>query len=241
VNVQILIFVALSGKQGSKCADYNQTALNYLAGLAKSDPTAYTNAISELNDPNLVSVKQDIQNKVSSINNPSSGAGAGVGIAVFVIALVAIIAGTLYYRHRDPEGFSMKVGAAKDHMGNAWYYVKSKFSSGSSSSSNSTLPVTRPTSTPMAATVAVAVQPTVARPTPPRPTAPRLTPPASNNKPISKNDNRPVPPPKQGGSKAPLPPSAEEVQNPDEYKYTPPAKELPTKPARPTPPPKRNY
>jgi len=184
-----------------------------------------------LNDPNLSQIKSNVLAQINDINN--RGSGAAIGISIFVIALVAIIAGTLYYRHRDPEGFSSKVIATKYHLGNGWDYVKSKFSGSSSSS----LPVTRSATTPLASTTAVAVQPTIARPTPPTSNITRPTPPPKKT---IDNTNRPTPPPKQGGAKAPLPPS-EEVQNPSEFKYAPPAKELPSKPDRPTPPPKRTY
>jgi len=225
------------GTEGSGCASYNSTALQYLANLQKTDPTAYQAAIAELNDPNLSQVKAGVLAQINDINNPSSGSGAAIGISIFVIALVAIIAGTLYYRHRDPEGFSSKVVATKYHLGNGWDYVKSKFSGSSSSS----LPVTRSATTPLASTAAVAVQPTIARPTPPtKPATSNIARPTPPPKKTIDTTNRPTPPPKQGGVKAPLPPS-EEVQNPGEFKYAPPAKELPSKPDRPTPPPKRTY
>jgi len=231
------------GTQGSNCASYNYTALQYLAGLEKSNYTAFEDAIAELNDPNLAQIKSNVLAQINDINNPSSGAGVAIGVSIFVIALVGIIAGTLYYRHRDPEGFASKVSATKYHMGNGWDYVKSKFSG----SSGSSLPVTRTTTTPVATTTTVAVQPTIARPTPPSKPVPgganRPTPPPKKT---ADNINSPIPPPKQGGTRAPLPPS-EEIQNPGEYKYAPPAKELPSKPAtpakelpsKPTPPPKR--
>jgi len=234
------------GMEGANCANYNNTALQYLAGLQKTDPTAYQNAIAELNDPNLAQIKTNVLAQIYAINNPS-GSGAAIGISLFVIALVGIIAGTLYYRHRNPEGFASKVSATKYHLGNGWDYVKSKFNR---SSSGSSLPVTKPTTSPVATTTAVAVQPTIARPTPPKPVpsnVSRPTPPPSNvNRPTPppkktlENINRSTPPPKQGGVKAPLPPS-EEVKYTSEYKYTPPVKELPSLPDKPTPPPKRTY
>jgi len=225
------------GMEGANCATYNTTALQYLAGLQKSDPTAYQAAIAELNDPNLAQIKSNVEAQVYDINNPSStSSGVAIGVSIFVIALVGIIAGTLYYRHRDPEGFSSKVSATKYHMGNGWDYVKSKFSR----SSDSSLPVVKPTTSLVATTTDVAVQPTIARPTPPKSASSNVNRPSPPPKKTSDNINRPNPPPKQGGVKAPLPPS-EEVQDPSEYKYSPPAKELPSKPDRPTPPPKRTY
>jgi len=232
------------GTQSTNCATVNETAIAYLAGLQKTDPTAFQNAISELNDPNLATVKASVLSEVNSYNSsPGVSSGGAIAISIFVIAFVGIIAGTLYYRHKDPEGFAMKMSAAKEHIGNAWDATKSKLG-GSGSSGSSRLPTTRPYTTPDSTTKPVAIQPTAAKFTAPRPTPPsniaatptpsrpaRPTPPPA----AATSPNRATPPPKQGGSKAPSPPT-EEIQNANDYKYTPPAKELPSKPL---PPPKR--
>jgi len=233
------------GTQGNLCADVNETAIAYLAGLQQTDPTAYQNAIAELNDPNLESIKTTVVNEVNSYNNGGGvSSGGGIAIAVFVIAFVGIVAGLLYYRHRDPEGFAIKMSNAKMHVGNAWDATKAKFSN--SGSRGSTLPTTKSNTTPVATTKPVSVQPVTQPTRPNRPTAPQK---ATNETvtqpqrplppPKQTNINRATPPPpKQGGTKAPEAP-AEEVQNADDYKYTPPVKQLPSKPDRPTPPPKR--
>lgn len=224
---------------GTMCNQWDQNELTILRNLQATNETAFQEAIAELNAPEFATIKSELLDQLDSSNGPSTG--GAIAIAIFVIAFVGIVAGLLYYRHKKPEEFAVHVDNMKMHMGNAWDWVKTKASS-SGGSSSSTLPTRSYVSngTPATKVNSVQVQPSntstgvsAAAPAPP---------PKKTNLNTATGVASGTPPPKQGGQKAPSPPSSNaefNSTNAANFKYSPPAKALPSQPQKPTPPPKR--